>query len=1229
MKSSGKTLLTLALVGAAALPASARLSLSSANPSLSENFDSMWAPSMQNVTTKNISLPEGWKIDVNATGPRQVKAWDDCSSVVNYTDSENLASNQANGSYCWGDSQNIADRAIGGLTTGSVSNTDGKARGISVMTRVSNDDPAKILTNVTLDYNIEKYRFGNNASGFSVRVYTSTDGVKWTEAENLIESFDPDSQTLGAASVPISSTPKTGTVRVHVEPGQDLYIAWNISVTAGGTCSGAPGYAVDDIVIRGVFADSDDWEEPQQPEFNPSGIYLRGEINGWGADPDWEFSKISDSEFVLYNKTLSGAFKVADASWSASCNYGSNGSGITMDVPYALVSGTDTNISCGSLSFPCSEIRLTVENGAATLLLSPNTSVQGLSAVYMVGDFNAWNYMGTTGKLTLDISDNLFKGQVALTAGPDGLSRWMIYQRLALAGAWGLPEDATAPTSEGKLVAGQKGLVASEVGLYDVTFDIATGEYTLSVLASTPSGITISPEAATLVPELPEKVKVLSMNNSLIHYNDQAKVFNDIAASMGKDAVWTKHTNLGKTLDYHWQEGDGMTAAGEPGAKMMVRSDAWSHIILQEQTALPRTDFAAFRSSVGKWVDYIRNYCPNPNAVIILPLNWALGQDWSNFTDYNKTLVENYTKVAQEFGVVICPVGLAYQSKFDNDGGASTEASWFLPGDDRHPTLKATYMAALMEYGLIFNEDPAAVSYYPNYKTQEDAVGEMSDAIAAEMRQYASAALKAYTNVVDNPGASVGFKAAVLDQYGLEMPAETVDWSVTPEGASIVDGRFVASRKGEYTVTAVSGDFTASAVVKVTDAETEVPNLDFIELAEEALDYVQNFDSMGNGDDVAQIPECWRADGQLTERTLGAYQTASTTTLKSSHGENFGSTAKNGVWNFGNSSDLSDRALGGATTDTSGGAKSINIYTALKNTGKKAISSLDISYNVEKYRGGTNAAGFTVQLYTSVDGRTWKSAGPEFATSFAPDAATAGADITPMETRGVSATLDLDMVPGTELFLAWNISATSGSSCMSAPLLAIDDFSVNASLKPVPVFDHYIYIENNSGYEKTGLYAWSSSSNPSEIFGAWPGQNPIDNVTVDGKNFEVFGHNQHSGSYFLIYNNNNNGSQYNDFAVEGGKDYYLTAKPDGKTLELVQFETGIVDISGAETPFIVFDGMTVACPSATTIRVYNTQGDVVRSVAGSSLSLADLSRGIYVVSALTPSGAVSRKLHLR
>lgn len=1213
----------LILLGGA-LGTAQTLNLNSSNPSLSENFDSMWdASTMTNGTTENIALPSGWKVEANAKGPRQVGNWADAPSSATYSASENMASNQANGTYCWGASSNVSDRAIGGLSTGSTANTDGKSRGTNLMAHFKNNDPTQILTNLKLNYNIEKYRTGNNGAGFSVRLYTSKDGENWTEAEGLDTYFAPDADTNGAAVVPVSTTPvKDALLRVHVEPGEDLYLAWNVSATSGTTCSGAQGLAIDDIKIEGVFAATDDeWEDEQLPDFVASGIYLRGEVNSWAAEQAWEFSKLSDTEYALYNKTLSGQFKIADSNWS-SINYGSDGNNITMGAAYTLDGGSNPgNISCGNLSFPCSRILLTISNGTATLLLEPNTKTTGLTAIYMVGDFNDWNYMNQDGKLTLDPNDNLFKGQIGLTEGGDGLSHWMIYQRLALAGAWGLNSDATTSTTNGTLVAGKTGHVATAPGMYEVTFNLSNGAYTLTKLSSTATAINLTPAATTLVPEVPEKVKVLSLNNSLIHYNDQAKVFNEIAESMNKDAYWTKHTNLGKTLDYHWQEGDGMTEAGEPGAKMMVRSDAWSHIILQEQTILPRTDFEAFRNSVKNWVEYIRENCPNPNAVIIVPLNWALAQDWSNFSDYNSILVDNYTKVAKEFGVVICPVGLAYQSKYVKDGGSKTESEWFLPGDDRHPTLKATYLAALMEYALIYNEDPTKVTYYPNYTTEYDKVGEMSDAIAAEMRQYASNALKEYDNAVNHHEKTLAMSAEVVDQYDLPMAGETITWSVTPSGASINNGLFTATEKGEYTVTATSGNLSATALVRVADAITVVPDLGWISLDEKNLDYTQDFNSMGQ-DAEAEIPAGWRADRLINPRTLGTFQGASQTTSYSG-GAGFGSSAKNGIWNLGDSSDENDRALGGITTDVEGGAKSINVYAAFRNDGNKSISSIDLSYNVEKYRDGSNSAGFTVQLYYSVDGRNWKSAGSEFTTSFEPSTETIGSDVVPMETKHETGTLEYDMAPGAELYLAWNISATTGESCMSAPVLAIDDVELNANLKPVPTYDYYIYIDNQSGYPKSALYAWSESE-PSEIFGAWPGQNPIDVVKIGETNYEVYGHNQASGNYHLIYNNNNNGSQYNDYDIEGGADYYLKANPDGKTMEVSVTSIESLENGASGSSLVIYNGVAF-CQEAVSMSLYNTSGMLMGKTSGAEISIESLSPGLYVIVAETASGNISRK----
>lgn len=1198
-------ILSLALSGIISLSSTMSAhDLTKTNNKVSENFDSMWDGSAP--TTK---MPEGWKVEANKTAVRNVGNWDNAASEVMYTGGPELPSNAKNGTWNFG-MNNSSDRAVGGFTTTVADGT----RGVNIMTKLSNNDESDIITNLILDYNIEKYRTCANDAGFDVSIWTSKDGKIWTVAEQLTTHFPKETSTAdGAVNVPISTTAVKGqNLRVHVEPSQDIYVAWNISVATGSSPDKAPGLSVDDINITATFsATDDDWEEDDY-EFNPSGIYLRGEVNGWSAESGWEFSKLSDTQYEIRNKILSGAFKIADASWSSSCNYGSNGSNILMDEVYELVSGTDSNISTGNNSFPCSRIVLTIENGKASLLLEPNVNSEGLTTVYMIGDFNNWNYMGTQGALKLDTSDNLFKGQVSLTAGSNGLSEWVIYQRLAMAGVWGLTSDAKVASTSGNLVKGQKGHAVAEPATYEVSFNLSTGEYVLTKKSSTISSMELNPSETVLVPQIPEEVKLLSLNNSLIHYNDQARMFNEIAASQGKKASWTKHTNLGKTLDYHWNEGDGMTDAGIPGAKMTIRSDAWTHIILQEQTALPRTDLETFRASVKKWVEYIRNNCPNPNAVIILPMNWHYAQDWSNFEEFNDLMVKNYTDVATELGVVVCPVAVAYGNKYATDGGAKTESEWFLPGDDRHPTIRSTYMAALMEYGLIFNEDPSSVSYYPQYTTDYDSKA-INAEIAAEMRNYASQALKQYENTVNHHNGTINFNLRLLDNFGMSVPVEKVDWSVEPAGASIVDGIFKAEGNGEYTVTATTAGFTKTANVKVVDAVTEMIVLPCIEINDDKTEYTQDFNGIGDSAE-AQLPEGWRIDRTDSPRAIGTFRNASETTTYSG-GINLASNAKNGVYNFGSSTDNTDRAVGGITTGVDGGTRAVNVYAHIKNNGTRKITDLDIKYNVEKYRDGANAAGYTVKLYKSEDGINWSEAGNDFITIFPKSSATAGAEIVPIETKSVEGNISQTIVSGAELYLAWNISVSSGTDCSGAPALAIDDVIINSNLEEIPVYDYYIYIANETDYEYVGLYAWGDK----EMFGSWPGQTPFDKKTITHTpsgityTFDVFGHNEETGNYNLIYNNNNQGSQLSDFNAKGGRDYYFRATSSGL------IELNAEDMSSVETLTennsslsFFYDKNSIKCENASNIAIYSISGYCVASAAGEILIVENLPKGFYI-----------------
>ncbi len=227
----------------------------------------------------------------------------------------------------------------------------------------------------------------------------------------------------------------------------------------------------------------------------------------------------------------------------------------------------------------------------------------------------------------------------------------------------------------------------------------------------------------------------------------------------------------------------------------------------------------------------------------------------------------------------------------------------------------------------------------------------------------------------------------------------------------------------------------------------------------------------------------------------------------------------------------------------SGGTRGTNVYAHLLNTGKKRLVNAIVSYNVEKYRKGSNAAGFDVQLYYSIDGRNWTSAGDRFKTHFDPDSETAGYAEVPGQTVAVSDTLPVELQPGVDLYLAWNISVASGTAAASAMALAIDDFAISCELPKIPAAQHYIYAEDKTGWDALGLYAWGDS----ELFGAWPGEAVVGEKTINGINYKVFLLDTEGGNYHLIFNNWNNGSQLPDYDIVANRDYYFTLSDTAAT----------------------------------------------------------------------------------
>lgn len=208
--------------------------------------------------------------------------------------------------------------------------------------------------------------------------------------------------------------------------------------------------------------------------------------------------------------------------------------------------------------------------------------------------------------------------------------------------------------------------------------------------------------------------------------------------------------------------------------------------------------------------------------------------------------------------------------------------------------------------------------------------------------------------------------------------------------------------------------------------------------------YVQNFDAIGTTA-TAALPADFRLDRPGTVRTLGNYATATAATTAVG-GTNLSSTAANGAYNFGATANANDRAVGFLSSGTA--TQSGNLYARFTNTTGTTLSGLLISYSVEKYRGGTNAAGFGIQMYASADGAAWTSAGSDFLTSFPADAGNTGFASAPGATVAVNRTLTTTVPAGGTFYLAWNYSVSSGSTTTNAQALGVDDINVTGVAAP-------------------------------------------------------------------------------------------------------------------------------------------------------------------------------------
>jgi endonuclease G len=204
----------------------------------------------------------------------------------------------------------------------------------------------------------------------------------------------------------------------------------------------------------------------------------------------------------------------------------------------------------------------------------------------------------------------------------------------------------------------------------------------------------------------------------------------------------------------------------------------------------------------------------------------------------------------------------------------------------------------------------------------------------------------------------------------------------------------------------------------------------------------ENFDTIGSSA-TATLPSGWRVDS-ATQTTV--YSSAATTTTQSAGTTGAGAltgTSSGGTYNFANgvNATSTDRAVGFMTSGSYASPR--NLFVQLTNATASTLTSVTVTFDVEKYRSGARA--FNINFFSGTDGTNW-TAQPDGNVAYAADAANTTIFNPPVATPKTVVISNLTIAPGGSLYLRWQYVGNGGST--NGQGLGIDNFSLTANGGP-------------------------------------------------------------------------------------------------------------------------------------------------------------------------------------
>jgi hypothetical protein len=190
-------------------------------------------------------------------------------------------------------------------------------------------------------------------------------------------------------------------------------------------------------------------------------------------------------------------------------------------------------------------------------------------------------------------------------------------------------------------------------------------------------------EPATFPTESP--VRVLFIGNSYTFYNGGVDaVLQALARAKGRNFECSASTSGGKTLEWHWEEGDARAAIARGG---------WNYVVLQEFSTRPIADAAAMH----KYARLFDTEIKNAGAKTVFYTTWARFHQPEN----QRAITRAYDTIAKELNAIVARAGPAWERVLEQRPDLKLHME-----DRSHPTPAGTYLAACVFYATITGDSP-------------------------------------------------------------------------------------------------------------------------------------------------------------------------------------------------------------------------------------------------------------------------------------------------------------------------------------------------------------------------------------------------------------------------------------------------------------------------------------------------------------------------------------------